>query len=86
MLLDELKEGKLYSKRILLKILKSYKQEHRVGIGVTKHVIERREAAGVKEYLAATRDPLTNWRVYTKKNIQDILDFEIKYVKEKWKR
>lgn len=43
----------------------------------------RREKAGIKLYLDTRRDPVNNWRMYTGKQIREIVKYEIGRLKKK---
>lgn len=88
MLLDTIQDNNQYLRSTLVQVLAEIKQskkhtDQKVVMASCGKTIFRRERAGVKVYLAASRDPRNGWRIYTGKQIKDIVRYELGRKKSK---
>ena len=84
MLLDTLNDQQLYFKSTLLAVLqeakadlKTRKPDLKSEIPFSYKMILRREKDKVDVYIAVHRDPTNGWRMYSGKQIRDIVAYEV---------
>lgn len=84
MLLDTLNDNQLYFKSTLIAVLqeakadlKTRKPDLKSEIPFSYKMILRREKDKVDVYIAVHRDPTNGWRMYSGKQIRDIVAYEV---------
>lgn len=84
MLLDTLSDQQLYFKSTLLAVLqeakvdlKNRKPDLKKEIPTSYKSILRREKKKIEVYITAHRDPINGWRMYSGKQIRDIVNYEM---------
>lgn len=77
MLLDTIQDDRPYSNATLVECLKEQKLSH------SAKTMRRRRAEGVMVYIDVHRDPSTGMRLYTGRQIREIVAYEQKYKQQK---
>lgn len=76
MLIDTLRDDGTYFKATLKECLVEARNKTGKKIPADYKTFVRREKAGIKLYLDTRRDPVNGWRIYTGKQIREIVKFE----------
>lgn len=83
MLLNTLKDEQVYFKSTLIECLQEVKIRSGKPIPTTYKSIQRREKQKIAVYLSIHRDPSNAWRMYTGKQIKDIVAYELEQKNDK---
>lgn len=78
MLIDTLNDKQTYFKSTLLETLQEARADSGLPIASSYKSILRRERNQVPVYQSVLRDPTNGWRMYTGRQIRNIVQYELK--------